>query len=818
MVKTIKNLAIGEVVVLIIGLIAFSYLIGSGIPTVKAAGNDCVQIGSGAYWQVISGNRVKCVGNCGEFIGDEYPIYSTSEKAFCNGWLERGGTWQGEICTDCANPSGSEKTVCGRIDPKAKKACPGTPEAAAGIGTPGLGGVTGGSFSSEYLFRTVFGDSYNMADFDLSNYKPGEKDDDDNSDGEKESDASRENLGVIGSLFPGFKLQETLTGRLISNAGSSFALYNIIQFAGTTLGADRGEVHPFAMSFAVAGFAKHLTADLFIGEEAVFSWFLGGGELGAWLTGPTKIFGLSGLSVIYWGVWIATFLATYKDVRYKMASFTCYSWQAPTGGEDCEICNKETFDCSEYRCQSLGEACMLENEGTGEELCVWNNSRDHDPPTITPWEYVLTNGYKYTPNGAASPPNYGVKIVPEGSSSGCIAPFTAIEFGVSLDEGARCKIDPLVKQSFDEMIYFMDRSSTSKLNHTSGVMKFSSSELLESQEEIVLSNGGEYDFYIRCRDANGNMNDANFLVSFCIDEGPDTWDPEIVSTDIPNGMPIGFNISSLDMNVYINEPANCKWSKLDRSYRDMVNNMTCETNIVDQNADTTYTCTTTLDGLKDRVDNDFFFRCKDLAGNTNENSYKFTLVGTEPLLISSTGPTNETIRDSTDLVRVVLEAETAAGHDEGKALCYASSSGDEGTFVQFLDTNSHEHSQELYLASGDYTYYIRCIDLGGNTDNDVIDFSVESDSASPMVVRVFHKGADLKVITNEEASCVYSNDDSLACNYPLEEGEDMASAEDGTEHSTNWNPDKSFYIKCKDDFGNQPNRDQCNLIARPFEI
>lgn len=37
-------------------------------------------------------------------------------------------------------------------------------------------------------------------------------------------------------------------------------------------------------------------------------------------------------------------------------------------------------------------------------------------------------------------------------------------------------------------------------------------------------------------------------------------------------------------------------------------------------------------------------------------------------------------------------------------------------------------------------------------------------------------------------------------------------------HSTSWESNRNFYIKCEDEFGNQPNPDQCSIVVRPFDV
>ena len=543
--------------------------------------------------------------------------------------------------------------------------------------------------------------------------------------------------------------------------------------------------------------------------------------------GVFKGLGLSSISgIATFGIGLAVgfliFALTFKQTKYDLYAFSCSQWNAPTGGKYCEECNKGDFPCTEYSCKSLGQACELENQGTTEEICVWKNRGDVRPPVIQPWTETLTTNYKYIPDNTISPPDRGVRIVPENDNSGCVAPFTPLRLGVTLDEAAKCKVDFSDKGGFDEMNFFFGGSSTSKYNH-SQTMNLPSPQALEA-ENITLENGGEFTLYSRCQDANGNSNVANFVFRFCLDEGPDTTPPLIVTTSILNGMPIAFGETSVDLQAFVNEPAECRWSRLDKSYADMENQMSCSTNVFEFNAQMLYQCSTNLAGLNDRADNDFYFRCLDqphLKGTANENdrnvntqSYKFTLVGTQPLVIDSVKP-NGTIKDSTDIIKVTLEAKTSAGFNEGAAVCSFSETGDEGSFVEFFETGTHQHSQDLFLPEGDYTYTIRCTDLGGNTDNKQTSFTVESDSEAPVVVRVFREENFLKIITNEKASCVYSTSTGTACNYLFEDGIAMQSLEDN-KHQTAWNPDLTFYIKCKDEFGNQPLPNECGIIARPF--
>ena len=198
--------------------------------------------------------------------------------------------------------------------------------------------------------------------------------------------------------------------------------------------------------------------------------------------------------------------------------------------------------------------------------------------------------------------------------------------------------------------------------------------------------------------------------------------------------------------------------------------------------------------------------------NVNSQSYKFTLLGTKPIVINSASPNGTTVRDASDMVRVALEAKTSAGYKEGESLCYYSETGEENDYVMFFNTNSYKHLQELWLPERDYTYFIKCIDLGGNFDTAEINFKVESDNEAPLIIRAYHEEEYLKLITSEKAECVYSTAD---CNYLFEDGTKIAVIDD-TSHFTDWNTKTSLYIKYQDEFKNKPLPNQCSMILRPF--
>ena len=515
------------------------------------------------------------------------------------------------------------------------------------------------------------------------------------------------------------------------------------------------------------------------------------------------------------------FYFTYKDIEEETIIFTCDPWQPPTGGSFCAECNKQgVLPCSEYQCRSLGQACELVNAGTEEEKCVWVHPRDVKFPTIEPWLDALLEDHRYTPDNKISPPDRGVIIESTETSDKCVKAFTPLTFGITLNEPAKCKLDYLRKDNFDSMEFFFGGSQLFRQNHTQ-IMSLPGLNAYEA-ENIEIRNDGDYELFVRCQDKNGNSNTANFVFKFCVEKGPDTTAPVIVTTNLINGMPIAHNQSSLDLIAYINEPAECRWDHDDREYEDMANDLSCSESVTEINAQMLYECTTELTSLKNDEENKFYLRCRDQPSgilevdrNTNTESYEFVVRGTIPLAIGDVEP-NGTVRDSTDPVKVTLEAETSAGADEGISTCYyGDDQGDEKEYIKFFDTLSHEHSQDLFLEEGDYTYFIKCVDLGGNSDEKAVEFEVESDSEAPIVVRAYHEENNLKLVTDEEAECVY---DVLSCNYLFEDGISFTTLSE-VNHFTGWDSSKNFYVKCRDEYGNQPSpADSCSIITKPFEI
>ena len=115
---------------------------------------------------------------------------------------------------------------------------------------------------------------------------------------------------------------------------------------------------------------------------------------------------------------------------------------------------------------------------------------------------------------------------------------------------------------------------------------------------------------------------------------------------------------------------------------------------------------------------------------------------------------------------------------------------------------------------GTFNCAILCQDAGGNYDEKEFTYSVEVDFTAPEVVRAYKDENLLKIITSEEGECVYGTQE---CTYLFEDGVPMSSV-DNKGHTTRWNPQTTYYIKCSDAYQNPPLTNVCSIIVRPFEL
>lgn len=747
-----EGLALGEIILLITSIVAFSYVLGSSFSVVSA-----VEVGAVEECVTVKGIEVKVSEIMAQIgTGKKY-------KTLWDWCLANGGS---DICTGGSQNPQLKKHPCPTVPAPTEKT-PGY--------LPSVVYLPGAITSWKEAYEKLTGKEVTKKVIE-----------------EKAAEKAAEEAGK--------KTAPTILQRYLGakgNFGNTFITASVV-------GAAIAFITFIAVYKKTGDPARAGAAALRVGIGAGVGIGVYSGLVALNVLGPA---GWLATGFVILGAWASKFLKREQD---RKIDFTCKPWQAQSGGANCDSCNNKDFPCTEYQCKSLGTGCEIINKDTDEPRCVWKDPHDVGPPNITAWKDALTEGYKYVPLVG----KYGVEI--KHGDEECLPVFQPFTFGVELNKDGYCRIEFNRTSDFSAMRYDFGGENLYMKQHEQQ-MSFPGVVHLE-REGINLTAGGEFEFYVRCEAAtNGESNRDEFIFKFCIDKGPDTTSAEIREFNKVDGAPIAYfeegETREVDIQVYVNEPAQCKWSHEDKSYENMENDLTCPNSLINFNAQLSYTCSGKLTGLENSRQNKFFFRCNDTFGNVNIQSKTLTLVGTQPLVISSVEPNATTIKNSTDEIKITLEAETSAGYKQGEAACYYSNTGASGSYILFSNTNSHTHSTNVWLGPGDYDFFIRCIDLAGNSDNKQISFRVETDTFAPVVVRVFHDGQNLKIITDEEATCVYDNRD---CLYDFEDGIEMSS--DGKMHSVAWDPDKNFYIKCQDEFGNQPAPQSCSIIARPFEV
>ncbi len=536
-----------------------------------------------------------------------------------------------------------------------------------------------------------------------------------------------------------------------------------------------------------------------------------------------NLFGLVGMGwgLIGMGVGIIVALLFYKEEKIVAVQFSCLPWQPEKGGAKCDECNKGDFGCTPYKCQSLGQSCELLNPNTDRQVCYWVNRNNISPPTISAWSWPLdSEKYEYVPDSARLPPDKGVIIKDKRTADGCIVPFSRVDFGVTLDIPGACRVDIQRKSNYSDMTNPGYISQGYYLyNHT--IVVVPSGLNTSDPYNIETQTGGTYEIFVRCESKQGYSNAGTFVFKYCVKKGPDITAPFISSADPVSGMPFQFGQTSKKIYIYVDKPSECRWSHKDEDFDIMPETMTGPRDISEISSNMKYTYQATLTGLKDGVENLFYFRCKSYPNAQdsadrykNVQSFPYKLIGTRLLVFDSLTPeVGAVLKDATESVKVTLEAKTSAGYKDGEAKCYfKETSEDDLSYVLFMNTDSYDNTQDLWLAKGEYDYSVKCCDLGGNCESKTTQFEVDTDFQSSIVVRAYNEAGSLKIVTNENAECVY---DKTSCSYNFDDGLKMTTT-NSIDHFTEWDTNNNFYIKCRDSFGNQPAPDACSITIRPF--
>jgi len=545
-------------------------------------------------------------------------------------------------------------------------------------------------------------------------------------------------------------------------------------------------------------------------EGSGYNW--GGGPLFKWIAGIVATV-LGVLAFPYSGpigaiiaaaigvavVWILKTISPWATARTWYYVFECKPASAPLGGDDCEKCNEDPErPCSEYRCKSLGQACILINKGTGEEKCI-SDLDDGIPPKIIEAK-SLTDGYSIQ-NFQAGPPGGGFTI--KGPVSDCFRAWESMMVQMKTNEFAKCGYSFTLNTPYEQMRKFDNGAS---YHHTLN-LKFPNEE----------QGSGQHTMFIKCQDVFGHTFAVDYPVSFCVEVGPDVSPPVIIGTVPRTGSGFPEGAQTIPLSIIVNEPSQCRWNKQDINYENMGPTTQCDSEpLISGN----YKCDTELTDLVPDITNYFYIRCNDTVGNMNQQSYELKLLPTPPLLITSIDPEDDSTIKGCEVAGIILNVTTAEGADDGKATCYWKNTT--SIWNEFSKTDSTSHSTEISIFQGLNTIDIKCQDSMSITQNQTT-FNVIVDKDAPKITRIYKSGGSLILRTDEPATCSYhysAGQKISGCNFTADDTlyAKFFDSIGETTHTTAWD-NEPWYVKCYDKCGNgNKSSDDCTAIIYPAQV
>ncbi|GEM_PF-6625835 len=506
---------------------------------------------------------------------------------------------------------------------------------------------------------------------------------------------------------------------------------------------------------------------------------------------------------------------SFDEYEYYIMSFSCEAWQPPKNG-NCDICNDDVRPCSEYRCKSLGSNCHYFIEKGEPGYCysiseIWKAK-------ITPWKEVLTEGYSYI-----NVRDSGFRIA--GKNGEGIEAWGDLTFGIKTDKPATCRIDYEHTKSYDEMKFEMISDINPETGKSDGLThKITLSGFLKdknaSKNTLGLTIGEENEYYIRCLNFAGQVNEAEFVVQVKVKQGPDLTPAELRRFNPPNGIYLKKGTNSTSVILYLNEPAECRFVKEydvvsgNEGFYDMSNNMTCLTSQESVFLGE-WTCFTKIDNLTEGK-NTFYFRCNDQPNLKEETEYykrNINFVSKEYVLNVCKDGLNISLLNRKNLIEeknFTLSVRTFGCI--GNAFCSYNVPGFSSSFINFFETGKTEHNQLLTFPQGNYSINVKCEDEARNIAEETFNFSVFFDETPPLIQRALYKDGKLSLETDEEAECFYNTNKTTLCNYELPSEIKYLSRS----HNFTAYPYETYYIRCRDKKLNILN--QCSAIIKPINL
>lgn len=375
-------------------------------------------------------------------------------------------------------------------------------------------------------------------------------------------------------------------------------------------------------------------------------------------------------------------------------------------GDLYQNCGNNTLTAS-YRCSGnwLQQSVITKDciSGACTQTPAWNNVQD-----CAAGGKICKNGVCVSGDTAA-PAISG--LAPAGTVGNPVAVLTA-----TTNEAADCRYSFWYDKSFDQMISFFKTST--KLYHSAS---------------ISLPNHGSYVYYVRCKDAAGNVNLTSAKISFNY-PAPATTAPAVPTTPketapadkiapvISDIAPFGtINTATTTISCVTDEKATCKYDIADTDYDSMENKMDSQ-NGTRQSKDTV---------LSNAGSYAYYVRCKDAAGNKNTRSAQISFTYAPPQIpgpaITGAQPGGTVYQKS---IALTLTTDKTSE-------CRWSNTDQDFDAMPGLFSTADGQSQQATVELNDfgqYVYYVRCKDQSGNKTgaSSVIGFEYKNPNANPV--------------------------------------------------------------------------------------
>ena len=182
-----------------------------------------------------------------------------------------------------------------------------------------------------------------------------------------------------------------------------------------------------------------------------------------------------------------------------------------------------------------------------------------------------------------------------GSPNGTLAlGTTQTMLSLATDENASCRYATSGGVAYSSMVNFF--TTTGGTAHSTTV--------------TGLTDGGSYNYFVRCQDLVGNVNTADFAIVFAV-AAPDTT-PPVRANGSPTGM-LAAGTTQTTLTLSTSENASCRYSTIAGvAYGSMTSVFATTSGAVHS---------TTVTGLTNGNSYSYFIRCQDIANNTNPDDF-----------------------------------------------------------------------------------------------------------------------------------------------------------------------------------------------------